>query len=395
MLASQMLASPTLANQMLANPKLLSQMRTFALLLLFTAALAASSQPPQQPSPTSDPLPALRRSIDGGHAAEALPQLDVLAGEPGATASRASAIQTMRGQAFYTLGRLSEAEKAFALALTADPANREAGQMRGMTLFRLGRPADAIPFLEKAGAAARQSRADPSYVLALCYMDGRRYDDARHAFATLYEFPPDSAEAFLVTARMLLRRDFLPVAQEFAAKAIQIDARLPLAHQLLGEIALAGNHLDEAAHQFETERDRDPLAPGLYDRLGDTYIRTGNYPRAESALRKAIVLEPNATGPYILLGKALLKEGDAAGAVLYLERARQMDPGNFMTRSILGQAYRAEGRTAEASAETRAAVQIQAASEPRLESRQLESPRPESSRPESNKPESIKPNPPK
>ena len=366
--------------------------RGFALVLLSTATLAAASAPGQQASPapgpldSPDPLVTLRRSIDAGHAAEAIPQLDTLAGQPGLSASRRSAVQTARGQAFYTLGRLPDAEKAFALALTAEPANREAGQMRGMALFRLGRPADAIPFLEKAGAQARQSRADPSYVLALCYMDGRRYDDARHAFATLYEFPPDSAEAFLVTARMLLRRDFLPVAQEFAAKAIQLDARLPLAHQLLGEIALAGNHLDEAARQFETERDRDPLAPGLYDRLGDTYLRTGNYPKAESALRKAIVLEPNSTGPYILLGKTLLKEADAAGAVLYLEHARQMDPGNFMTRSLLGQAYRAEGRTGEASAETRAAVQIQAASEPRLGSSQPEASRPGTIQPEPNRP---------
>ncbi len=67
------------------------------------------------------------------------------------------------------------------------PRDTESAQMRGLTLFRLGRPADAIPLLESSREGPL-SKADPNYVLALCYMDTRRYDDARHAFATQYGF---------------------------------------------------------------------------------------------------------------------------------------------------------------------------------------------------------------
>ena len=177
-----------------------------------------------------------------------------------------------QGLALFAKGDLRGADRAFEAALKEDAADREAAQMRGLTLFRLGRPADAIPLLE-ATRGARLGKADPNYVLALCYIDTRRYDDARHAFAAQYGFEPDGAPAFLLAARMLLRREYLPVAQGFAEKAIGLDPRLPLAHELVGEIALAGNHLDEAISAFEQERARNPLEGIVYDRLGDAYLR--------------------------------------------------------------------------------------------------------------------------
>jgi predicted Zn-dependent protease len=349
---------------------------------------AAYAQPPAVPpsavqanSPSGKPtatsgavdLAALRHQVENGHAAEALQQLDSLAAQTPTTSS----VQTLRGLAFYNLQRFQEADAAFAAALSADPGDQEAAQMRGLTLFRMGKPADAIPLLEGSVAPGKpaqpdqapppaQVKADPNYVLALCYIDTRRYDDARHAFAAQYGFPPDSAAAYLLAARMLLRREYLPVAQGFAEKALELNPQLPLAHALLGEIALGGNHLDEAIAQFTEEQRRNPLEPSVYDRLGDAYSRAAQYPEAIAALQRAVLLEPNATGPYILLGKVMLKRQDAVGAATYLERAKSMDPANYMTRNLLGQAYRAMGRRDEAAQELQAAEQLQAASEPKL-----------------------------
>jgi predicted Zn-dependent protease len=167
---------------------------------------------------------------------------------------------------------------------------------------------------------------------------------------------------------MLLRREYLPVSQTFAQKAIELDPTLPLAHELLGEIALVGNHLDEAIAELEKERARNPLEGSVYDRLGDAYVRAGKYDEAQRSLQEAVLLEPNATGPLILLGKAMLKKNDPLGAVTYLERAAQMDPANYMTHSLLGQAYRAMGRPEDASRENATAEKLQAATEPKLDS---------------------------
>jgi len=309
-----------------------------------------------------------QRLIDRGHAAEALKQLDAMA----AATPEAKGLERLRGFALYAMNRLPEAERAFAAAQARDPADATAEQMRGTALFRLGRPTEAVPLLEaavKAGSqpgATSNGPADPEYVLALCYVDTRRYDDARRAFATQYGFPGDSAAAYLLAARMLLRREYVPVAEQFAHKALELEPGLPQAHLLLGEAALAGNHLEEAVAEFEQERQLNPLDAGAYGRLGDAYIRQGDYERARRSLQEAVLLDPSATGPFILLGKALLKQQDAAGASAYLEHAREMDPQNYMTHSLLGQAYRMMGRQDDARAETEMAQKLQDAAAPKL-----------------------------
>ncbi|WP_158941585.1 tetratricopeptide repeat protein [Granulicella sp. S190] len=327
----------------------------------------SSSESVSSPDPasvdSSPTLTQLRAMVDRGHATDALKQLDVLAKQQPVAAG----VNRVRGLALYSEGDFTDANIAFESALKQDPHDEESAQLRGLTLFRLGRPADAIPLLESASSWTSQTKIDPNYVLALCYLDTNRYDNARQAFATQYGFAPDSAPAYLLTARMLLRRDYLPVAQQFAAKALELDPQLPLAHALLGEVALAGEHLDSAIAEFEKERLRNPLDGSIYDRLGDAYSRAGDYTKAQQSLQRALLLEPNSTGPYILLGKVLIKRQDPASALMYLERAEKMDSNNYITHSLLGQAYRSLGRVDEASRETEISHKIQAASEPKLE----------------------------
>ena len=332
---------------------------------LFAAPCSAAQEAAQVSSVPSSAvdLAAIQKLIDRGQAKQALAQLDAAEAQQPAMPG----IERLKGMAFYAEGDYTEADQALAKALQQDPKDIEAAEYRGLTLFRLGKPAAAIPVLEAIHEWAPGTKVDPSYVLALCYLDTRRYDDARHAFARQFGFPPDSAAAYLLAGRMLLRHEFLPVAQEYAKKAVELDPRLPLSHQLLGEIALAKQDVDEAIAEFEKERDLNPLYGGIYDRLGDAYTRTGQYQKALQALQQAVLLEPNSTGPYILLGKVTLKLQDPVSAAGYLERAEKMDPGNYMTHGLLSQAYRVLGKTADASREAETAEKLQSAADPRLE----------------------------
>lgn len=338
----------------------------FLIVIGYSGMLHAQGAPSASPESSSTAEPAniaeVRKLINTGHPQQALDQLSASATNSAPDTAR------LRGLALYALNRLQDADVAFTAALAADPHDTEAAQMRALSLFRLGKPAAAIPLLEGARTTAPRGTVDPNYLLALCYMDTRRYDDARRAFAAQYGFPVDSAPAYLLAARMLLRREYLPIAKEFATKAIALDSKLPLAHALLGEVALAGNHLEEAIAELESERQRDPLEGSVYDRLGDAYTRAARYPEAQQALQRAVLLEPNATGPYILLGKVMLKRQDPVAALTYLQHALTMDSGNYMTHSLLAQAYRGLGRAAEASRETEIAGRLQAESEPKLES---------------------------
>lgn len=333
---------------------------TVLLAFNFSAAATAQSQTPPTPPAATTPaadLTAIRVLIDKGHAAEALRELDALAAQKPEPAG----VERLRGVALYAQNNFSEADRAFAAALQQDSKDEESAEMRGLTLYRLGKPADAIVALQNARDWSASSKVDPSYVLALCYMDVRRFDDARHAFAHQYGLEPDSAAAYLLTGRMLFRREIIQPAQDAAHKAVALNPQLPLAHLLLGEIALSQQRLDEAVAELEKERAINPLSGSVYDRLGDAYSRANEYEKAQQSLQRAMLLEPNSTGPYILIGKVLLRRQDPVSAATYLERAAKMDPANYMTHSLLGQAYRAMGKPEDAAREAATAQKLQTA----------------------------------
>ena len=273
----------------------------------------------------------------------------------------------LRGLVLYQKGDLPNAATAFAKAVTQDPSDLEAMKMEGASLFRLGRASEAIPLLEKAQSASQQMNVDPQYVLGLCYIDTDRHDDARHAFAAQYGFPPDSAPAYLLEGRMLLRRGYLPPAGKATLKALELKPDLPLAHFLLGQIALAHNDLPEAVSQFTAERNLNPMFGAVYDRLGDAYLRGGDYRNAQKSLDRAVLLEPTLNIPYILLGKVMLEQDDALMATMYLKHAIDIDDKNSMAHALLGRAYRSLGRTEDAVAELRTAARLQETEAPALE----------------------------
>lgn len=296
-----------------------------------------------------------------GKLAQAMAVLDTLAQqtpEPAGT-------ERLRGIIFYQQDQLIEAANAFTRAAAQDPGDRESVEMHGVTLFRMGRVREAIPLLEAARAPVASANVDPNYVLALCYSDVGRYDDARHAYAAQFGFAPDSAEAHLLAARMFLRRELSEQAGAEATKALELKPDLPLAHELLGEVALAHGDAATAIRELEAERTINPMSPDVYDRLGDAYVRSGAWTKAQEALNRALLLEPNATGPYILLGETFLKLNDPIQALHYLDRAVRMDPSNYITHNLLGQAYRATGQVDAANREFHTVVDLQHRGDPK------------------------------
>ena len=341
-------------------------MERFLIAAFLTAWISAivPAQTPQEANPSggqsaaaSPPasFEAAQTLATKGRLDNALAQLNQLATQ----IPEPAGVERLRGIIFYQKEQFPEAIVAFTKAAAQDPNDHESIEMHGVSLFRLGRPAEALPFLEKAHASVERANVDPQYVLGLCYADVRRYGDARHAFAAQYGFAPDSAEAYLLAARLFLRRELSAEAAAEAHQALEINPALPLAHQLLGEVALAKGDASAAIQELEDERKLNPLNGVLYDRLGDAYLRNGQFDEARQALNRAVLLEPNSTGPYILLGEAFLKLNQPIQALHYLDRAVKMDPSNYITHNLLAQAYRATGQVAEANREFKTVVGLQ------------------------------------
>jgi tetratricopeptide (TPR) repeat protein len=333
----------------------------FFFCIVACAAPVRASQDAARNDATAPTLDSARDLAGRGRLDQAMAQLDALAKQ----APEPAGVERLRGIIFYQREQFDDAIMAFTKAETQDPTDKDSIEMHGVSLYRIGRTPEAIPFLERARTSVESANIDPNYVLALCYQDVQRYDDARRAFAAQFGFEPDSAQAHLLAGRMFLRRESRDQARIEASKALALQPSLPLAHELLGEVALAHGDAATAIREFELERTIDPMNPDLYDRLGDAYVRAGDYTKAQESLNRAVLLEPGATGPYILLGETFLKLDHPIQALHYLDRAVRMDPSNYITHNLLAQAYKATGQVAAANREFQLVVDLQHRDDPK------------------------------
>ena len=338
-------------------------MRIVALVLITLASGSASLGQTPAPSTPQQTLLRAHQELEQGKTGEAIALLEQLA----AIQPPLKGLQHEFGVAYYRTGRLLEAQGAFAKAIQEDPSDVESVQMEGLVLYRLNQPAAAIPFLERVRQWTPNANTDANYVLGLCYLDSRRYDDARNAFAAEFGVPAGSASAYLLLGRMLMHVNLPEVAAEQAGKALQLSPDLPLAHFMLGEAFLYKGDIEHATEEFENERRINPTYASTYDRLGDVYERSGKLQEAQQALTKAISLDTSSTGPFIQMGKVQLRRQDPETAAMYLKHAEKMDPGNSLTHTLLAQTYHKLGQENEAKRETDLASAIRAENQPTLE----------------------------
>src|SRR6266404_1076771 len=322
--------------------------------------VAAQGQAIDVPKPkeTVSPKRALsdaRRLSQEGKFDEAIAKLEALAVKDPELKGLAHAL----GVTYYKKSDYLKAAAEFKKALEEDPGDNEAVQLMGLSYYLAGRPAEAIAPLEKVQTWYPSANVDAAYILGVCYLQTKDYPSARKAFAKMFAVPADSAASYLFTARMLLRQDFGPVAEEYAKKAVELDPKLPLAHSLLGELYLYKSRLPEAIEQFQKELELNPGEAAVYYKMADAYSRLQKYEEAERLLQRSIWLDATSTGPYILMGKVLEKKGETALAVRALQRAIAMDPNNSIPHHLLGQAYRELGRTEEAERELKLSEQLQ------------------------------------
>jgi tetratricopeptide (TPR) repeat protein len=333
--------------------------------LLLAGCALLTAQTPGAPASATTPLASKSASPDGDFAAarklsqqgkydDAIALLQPMAG---LTPKRAGLAHEL-GTVYYKKGDYLKAAEYLKQSVADDPNDKESVQLLGLSYYLAGRPAEAIPYLEKVQAWYPRANVDAAYILGISYIQAKDYPQARKAFATMFDVPADSGASYLITARMLFRQEFIPVAEDYAQKAIAADPKLPLAHELLGEIHLFMSKIPEAINDLQQELAINPAsAPALY-KLADAYSRVQKYDEAERLLQRSIWLDASSTGPYILMGKVLQKKGEPVLAIRTLHRAVLMDPNNPITHHLLGQAYRDIGKTDEAEQELKIAEQL-------------------------------------
>ena len=250
-------------------------------------------------------------------------------------------------------------------ATAEDPANEEATQLLGLSYYAGGHPAEAIPLLEKVqGWVFARQRGCGSTFSGSATSRRSNYDQARKSFGKMFDVPGDSAAAYLFTARMLLRQEYDPIAEEYAQKAAALDPKLPLVHFLLGEaisvqVATAGSDRGISERTGHQSGERSDLLQAGGRVLANSEIRRGRAPAAALDLARRDVdraLHPDGEGPRE-------KRRLTISPCVPCKHAVTMDPNNPTTHHLLGQTYRDMGKKEEAESELKLAEELQTRSD--------------------------------
>jgi tetratricopeptide (TPR) repeat protein len=317
-----------------------------SLFLIFLCISVASAQ--QAPTPAASVDSSVARAeelLRAGRTKDGLAILNQLS----ASVPNTPHLQARIGKAYFQSNQFQQAIHSLKAALDQDGTDAESMQLLALCYFVLAQYGDALPLLEKLGPRVAGSGPDGPYLLASCYVMTQHYDQARKIYAELLSLAPDSATAYLMFGKFLVRQRLEDRAVPAVQAALQRDPQLAMAHFLLGEIDLYQGEVPAAIEEFRKELAINPTVWLVYWRLGDAYVRLEKYDEAERALKQAVWLNETSSGAYILLGQVALKRSSPEAAATYLERAVQLDARNDYAHYFLGKAYQGLGRADAAS----------------------------------------------
>ncbi len=254
-----------------------------------------------------------------------------------------------QGVALYKQQKYSEAIPFLEEAIKTESPNgaeyKESALLIGQSYFMLSQSPKAIFWLEKI-----PSMNEANYMLGYAYLQSGDHERAEASFARLFGLKPESAAAHLLTAQMLLKKEFEPDAVTEANKALTADSNIPEARFLLAEIDIHRGKLDDAIDELRKELAVNPSFSMAWYRLGDAYSRQEKWDNAVANLQRAVWLNQDFSGPYILLGKCYFKMHNYSNAEGILRRGLVLDPNNYSGTYLLGQTLIAEGRKDEGTA---------------------------------------------
>jgi tetratricopeptide (TPR) repeat protein len=295
-----------------------------------------SSEPPFQQADTL---------LKEGKPREALALLAAIAEKNPKT----SGLDRELGKTYFQTREFPDAIVHLKTALQQDPSDMEAMQFLALSFYAEGNYREALALLEKLGPHLPKDSPNSPYLLSTCYVMTQQIGRARNSLAEMFSVPPESAMAYLALAKLLVRQRMVEAAVPHLETALRLDARILMAHFLLGEIDLYHSKPQAAVAEFQKELAVNPTLWLVYWRLGDAYARLGNYDEAEKHLKEAIWLNDGSSAALILLGAIALKKHDPALAAGFLERGLALDPQDAVAHEQLANAYKALGREVEAN----------------------------------------------
>ncbi len=247
---------------------------------------------------------------------------------------------------FRQVGNLTEAEKAYKVALTLDPTVTVCAETADFYLA-IDQVSEGIGFLQRALEAAREAnkpiqQRDVHRRLVDTLLSTYQREEAEEQVDQYLQDYPDDAWGFMFLGRLRDLQNRIDDAVRAYTRASGLDPDNALAHFQLGALHYTLGNLSEATDQLRAAKNIDPTGFDYTHRilLAECYRASGQIELGINELRAILEADPDADGVVSALIKLLDagKRYEELETLLHEYIGRQPDDGSWpLTLGVLAE----------------------------------------------------------
>jgi TolB-like protein/Flp pilus assembly protein TadD len=174
---------------------------------------------------------------------------------------------------------------------------------------------------------------------------------AKNYAARAIELDPTLAEphATLGFTAWLLDWNKATAEKEFL-RAIELNPNYPTAHHWYSRYLRAVGRVDEAFREIKRAEELDPLSLVIINNIAENYVYRGDLDSAVRECKRMIDLDPNFWAAHQTLAIVLIKQGRYAEALSEAQKSIQFSNRSNASLGLLGHVYGKMGRRSDAEA---------------------------------------------
>jgi tetratricopeptide (TPR) repeat protein len=262
---------------------------------------------------------------------------------PDLTAARVMLADALRAQ-----GNLDEAAAVYSDLQKNHPANAQVAFARGIVLLQQNKAAEARAVFEQV----RQLQPDHSGALEQLVeldLNEKAFARARERIAPEIARQSQSAQVYLLQAKICTASDDIAGAETALKKALELQPNSPVAHYLLARLYVSSKQRDKAIANLQESTRQNPKALSPHLLLGVLLEKREDFAGARDAFEKALVIDPKSSLALNNLACLYSDRFDQPDKALDLaQRVRALMPNEPYTADTLGWALARKKQYAQA-----------------------------------------------